>query len=83
MDWLLLSCIASGVLGLILLFVLGAFWCGDRADDLADYERHLAFGDAAIDELLRKGTGARNRAKSDFERRHSTRLADGEQHDPA
>lgn len=37
-DWLLISCILSGVLGLILAFVLGAFWLADRADEQSEIE---------------------------------------------
>jgi hypothetical protein len=45
MNWWLLSCLISGVFALIILFVLGAFYFADRADDLADYERQLAEGE--------------------------------------
>ena len=45
MNWWLISCIASGAVALIIMFVLGAFYLADRADDLADYERQLAEGD--------------------------------------
>lgn len=52
MNWWLISCIASAVFALIILFVLGAFWLADRADDLADYERQLAEGDRRLAEIL-------------------------------
>lgn len=75
-DWLQISCIAAGLLALILAVVLGAFWLADRADDLADYERQLAIGDAAIEQLLRNGADAGNRPAGDFKRRvHSTSVA--------
>ena len=45
MNWLLISCIISGFIGLILALLLGVFWLADRADDQADYERQLAEGD--------------------------------------
>jgi hypothetical protein len=46
MNWWLVSCAVSGIIALILAFVLGAFWLADRADELANYaDRQLAEGD--------------------------------------
>ena len=47
MNWLLISCIVSGVLGMILAFVLGAFWLADRADEQSEieWERNAHHGD--------------------------------------
>lgn len=36
MDWLLISCIVTGAVGLILAFVLGAFWLAGEADETFD-----------------------------------------------
>ncbi len=52
MNWLLISCIAAGALGLILSFVLGAFWLADQADEQSQrLERYLE-----EDRLIREGT---------------------------
>lgn len=50
MSWLLLIPVVFVV---IYMFVRGAFYFADRADDLADFERQITEGDRHLSDVLR------------------------------
>lgn len=50
MNWLVLI---PAIFVVIYLFVRGAFYFADRADDLADFEHDIAKGDQRLADVLR------------------------------